>query len=172
MGASLFRLLILLVVAFLGFANAVACEVADEPKTLKEIDGDARQQFENADSVHEGVILASPDDRHGGTFWVVKTHKGPDRSLQLLQLPIAGGCIGALGPSGMADTGFLTISAEFGTHFDGLIMPQTVKSWERQGFVDQGGVATVKVVAAFGGVLLILFVGVMWRLKRRVARAK
>lgn len=172
MGTSLFRLLILLVAAFLGFANAAACEVADVPKTLKEIDGNARQEFENADGVYEGVILASPDDRDGGTFWVIKTHKGQGRRFQLLQLPSAGGCIGALGPSGLADTGFLTISAESGTHFDGLIMPQTVESWERQGFVDRGRVTTAKVVAAFGGVLLVLIAGVMWRLKRRVARAK
>ena len=172
MGTSLFRLLILLVVAFLGFANAVACEVADEPKTSKRIDEDARQQFENAGGVYEGIILASPDDRHGGTFWVVKTFKGQGRSLQLLKLPIAGGCIGALGPSGLADTGFLTISAGSGAHFDGLVMPQTVDSWERQGFVDQVRITTVKVVAAFGGVLLILFVGLIWCLKQRVARAK
>ncbi|MBO9698419.1 MAG: hypothetical protein J7499_19680 [Sphingopyxis sp.] len=172
METSLFRLLIPLVAAFPGFANAVACEVADVPKTLKEIDGSARQQFENADGVYEGVILSSPDDRDGGAFWVIKTHKGQGRSFQLLQLPIAGGCIGALGPSGLADTGFLTISAEPSTHFDGLIMPQTVESWARQGFVDRGRVTTAKVSAVLGGVFLVLLAGVMWRFKRRAAGMK
>lgn len=163
----LFRLLILLVATFLGFANATACEVADVPKTPKEIDRNARQQFENADGVYEGVILASPDDRDGGKFLVVKTHKGQGRSFQFLQLPIAGGCIGALGPSGLADTGFLAVSVESSAHFDGLIMPQTVESWERQGLVDRGRVTTAKVAAAFGGLFLILLMGAMWRLKRR-----
>ncbi|KAB2854657.1 MAG: hypothetical protein F9K41_10775 [Sphingopyxis terrae] len=171
MEMRLYHPFILSILAVLSMTNAVACEVADVPRTLKEIDDNARQQFANAEGVYEGIIIASPDDRDGGTFWVIKTHKGQNRSFQFLHLPVAGGCIGALGPSGLADTGFLAIPDEPSNRFDGLVAPQIAQSWERQQLVEQGRVTTAKVFAVLGALLLVL-VGLMWRFMLRGKRLK
>ena len=170
MRKNILRLLMLLIACCHGLSSARACEVADVPKTLKEVDEDARRQFESAEGAYEGIILSSPDESEGGTFWVIQTLKGQNKSFQLVPLPSAGGCVGALGPSGPMDLGILTTPTS--DHFDGLLMAQTIENWERQGIIGRGRITIAKVSAAIGALLFILIAGAVWGVKRRRAIAK
>lgn len=150
---------------------AIGCEVSDPPATQREIDQASRAAFEQARGVYEGIIVAEPDLGSEGTFWVLRTHKGPTKAFELLPLPPAGGCIGALGPSGVLSAGLLSVPSGPPHHdrFDGLITEERIGSWERQKFIDGFRISSLK-IGLLGFAAIVVALGAI-SLQRRHSRS-
>lgn len=157
-------LAILLACSWATSSSAVACELADPPATQRVIDWISRADFEQAHGVYEGIIVADPDFDSEGRFWVLRSHKGPTKTFELLHLPPDGGCIGALRPSGVLSAGLLSVPSQVAHEdgFNGLMTEERVRSWERQKFVDGFRISLLKVgllalavtVAVIGSIML------------------
>ena len=149
---------------------AIGCEVSDPPASQREIDQASRAAFEQARGVYEGIIVAEPDFASDGTFWVLRTHKGPTKPFDLLPLPPAGGCIGALGPSGVLSAGLLSVSGTpHHDRFNGLTTEERIASWKRQQFIDGYRISLIK-IGLLGLAIIVLTIGAVV-LKRRHSRS-
>lgn len=164
-------LAILLACSLTTSSLAVACEIADPPASQREIDQASRAAFEQARGVYEGIVVAEPDFASEGTFWVLRTHKGPTKAFELLPLPPAGGCIGALGPSGVLSAGLLSVPSGPHHHdrFNGLMTEERIASWERQKFIDGYRISLIK-IGLLGLAITVLSIGAVV-LQRRHSRS-
>lgn len=166
-------LAILLACSLTTSSLAVACEVADPPATQRELDRVSRADFEQAYGVYEGIIVADPDFDSEGPLWVLRSHKGPAKTFKLLHLSPNGGCIGALGPSGVLSAGFLTVPSEVSHEdgFNGLMTEERVRSWERQRFIDGFRISLLK-VGLLGLAVTAMVIGSIILKRRRSRLAK